>query len=283
VIPRCYISAPIEAPKALSLLVIVLILGLLAPLSAQRRDPDPHNVEAGANLFNSICASCHGGEGDQIAGVDLGHGKFRFASTDQEIINIIRNGIPGTGMPANKMSEASAGAVVTYLHQMATDNSANTVTKGNAEHGEALYQHSGCATCHRIRQVGSRLGPDLTNIGTLRRSAILERKLTDPSGEIMPQNRLVTVVTSDGRTIRGKLMNQDTFAVLLMDESESLRSFDRSKLKQVVIEDKMTSMPSYRGKLSEQDISDLVTYLKQQTGAPRNDLATKGAVGGIVK
>ena len=63
-------------------------------------------------------------------------------------------------------------------------------------------------------------------------------------------------------------MNQDTFTVLLMDPSETLRSFNRADLKQVTIEDKSTIMPSYQGKLSKQDLSDLVTYLKQQKGVP---------------
>lgn len=261
---RC-VFATTRDPR-LRLTIFVLLLGSLHPISAQRRDPDPHNVEAGGSLFNSICASCHGGEGDQIPNVDLGHGHFRRATTDQELIDIIRNGIPGTAMPANRMSEASAGAVSSYLHQMAADNAANTVGKGDAEHGAVLFQNLGCAGCHRIGQVGSRLGPDLTNIGNLRRSALLERKLLDPASEILPQNRFVTIVTGDGRTVTGRLMNQDTFAVLLMDQTETLRSFDRTKLKQVTIEDKTTTMPSYRGKLSEQDMSDLVTYLKQQTG-----------------
>ena len=32
-----------------------------------------------------------------VAGIDLGHGKFRRASTDDDIINTILNGVPGTG------------------------------------------------------------------------------------------------------------------------------------------------------------------------------------------
>ncbi len=203
-----------------------------------------------------------------MPGIDLAHGTFHFAKTDQDLIHIIRNGIPGTEMPANNMSEASAAAVVSYLHQMAADNADNTITNGNPDHGKALYQSLGCAKCHRMGEVGSRLGPDLTNIGNLRRSAVLERKLLDPAKDILPENRFVTVVTQSGRTITGRLMNQDTFTVLLMDPSETLLSFDRADLKQVTIEDKSTIMPSYQGKLSNQDVSDLVTYLKQQKGVP---------------
>jgi putative heme-binding domain-containing protein len=265
-----YLSTAKRRRIFLYILSAALTVWHIAPLSGQgrNRDPDPHDVAAGSELFNSICAICHGQEGNQVAGVDLGHGTFHFAKTDQDLIHIIRNGIPGSGMPANNMSEASAGAVVSYLHQMAADNADNTITNGNPDQGRVLYQSLGCAKCHRIGDVGSRLGPDLTDIGNLRRSVILEHKLLDPTKDIRPENRFVTVVTESGRTITGKLMNQDTFTVLLMDSSETLLSFGRADLKQVTIEDKSTIMPSYQGKLSNQDVSDLVTYLKQQKGVP---------------
>ena len=265
-----YLPSAKPNKRLLYILSAVLTLGPLARLTAQgtNANPDPHEVQAGSEIFNSLCAICHGQEGNQAPGVDLGHGKFHFAKTDQDLIHIIRNGIPGSDMPANNMSEASAAAVVSYLHQMAADNADNTIANGNPAHGKVLYQSLGCARCHRIGEVGSRLGPDLTDIGNLRRSAILERKLLEPAKDILPENRFVTVVTKSGRTITGKLMNQDTFTVLLMDTSENLRSFDRADLKQVTIEDKSTIMPSYRDKLSNQDLSDLVTYLKQQKGAP---------------
>jgi len=236
------------------------------PLSAQRRDPDPHDVEAGSVRYLSICASCHGQDGDQVSGVDLAHGTFRRATTDQGLIDIIRNGIPGTGMPANKMSESAAGAVVSYLHAMAADNTRNTSSKGDPVHGKALFEMRGCDGCHRIGQKGSRVGPDLTEIGKYRRSVELEREILNPGAQIAPQNRFVKVVTLDGSTVTGRLLNQDTFTVLLMDPTETLRSFDRVDLRQVTIEDTSSSMPSFRGKLNEQELADLVAYLNQQKG-----------------
>ncbi|MBV9507499.1 MAG: c-type cytochrome [Acidobacteriia bacterium] len=245
-----------------SLLAITVIL---PRLDAQRREPDPHDVEAGASRYNNICASCHGQDGDQVPGVDLGHNTFRRANSDQDLINIIRNGISGTGMPANKMSEDAAGAIVTYLHAMAKDASSNT-SKGNAAHGEELYARSGCSACHRIGGKGARFGPDLSDIGRYRRSVQLARSIFDPSADIAPENRLVTVVMRDGSQIEGRLLNQDTFTVLLMDRNENLRSFDRSTLSAVTIEDKKSIMPSYKGKLTDQEVADIVTYLAQQKG-----------------
>jgi mono/diheme cytochrome c family protein len=67
-------------------------------------------------------------------------------------------------------------------------------------------------------------------------------------------------VTKSGETITGRLLNQSSFSVQLLDSKEQLRSFDRSDLKEFSI--KTTSeMPSYRGALDTQEIADVVTYL----------------------
>src|SRR6266481_8997152 len=63
--------------------------------------------EDGKRLFVANCAPCHGPDGNAIAGVDFGHGKFRRASSDRDIIEIVKAGVPGTGMPefSNELSE----------------------------------------------------------------------------------------------------------------------------------------------------------------------------------
>jgi putative heme-binding domain-containing protein len=56
---------------------------------------------------------------------------------------------------------------------------------GNAARGQALFEGRGqCLTCHQVLGNGSRLGPDLTEIGRLRRVSELERALMDPASEV---------------------------------------------------------------------------------------------------
>jgi hypothetical protein len=74
----------------------------------------PGEIEQGEQLYQANCVTCHGLEGDEVRGVDLAHGQFRRASTDAELVKIIREGIPGTAMPANKLSEIQANNSVFY-------------------------------------------------------------------------------------------------------------------------------------------------------------------------
>jgi small nuclear ribonucleoprotein (snRNP)-like protein len=82
---------------------------------------------------------------------------------------------------------------------------------------------------------GSRLGPDLTEIGRLRRVAELERALLEPGGDVLPQNRTVRAVTRDGTTVTGRLLNHDTFTLLMLDSNERLRSFAKADLREFSI------------------------------------------------
>jgi hypothetical protein len=78
-------------------------------------------------------------------------------------------------------------------------------------------------------------------------------------------HRFVRVVTSSGIGIAGRLLNLDTFTVELMDPQENLRSFDKSELREFSFL-QHSPMPSFRGKLSGQDIADLVSYLATLKG-----------------
>jgi hypothetical protein len=74
-----------------------------------------------------------------------------------------------------------------------------------------------------VKGSGSRLGPDLSEIGRLRHSTDIEQSIVDPDSFILPSNRFVRLVTRDGATVSGRLLNQDAFTVQLLDSKEQLR------------------------------------------------------------
>src|SRR3954447_15355520 len=101
-------------------LMLALTLGIAwagASLSAQHETAA--DIEDGGRVFGNTCANCHGPDGDQVAGIDLGRGQFRRALSDQDLTQIIRNGIPGTPMPASNFSAEQAARVVAYLRSIA--------------------------------------------------------------------------------------------------------------------------------------------------------------------
>src|SRR3978361_875139 len=86
----------------------------------------PIDVEDGGRLYRANCSICHGAMGDGVAGIDLGHGKFRRAKSDDDIANIIRTGTPGTAMPPNNFSDFQSLTIVSYLRSIAAATATTT-------------------------------------------------------------------------------------------------------------------------------------------------------------
>ena len=248
------------------LLLFTVALSFCA-LLAQPQTSVLSEAEDGRQLFLANCAVCHGPDGDSVYGVDLGRGKFKTASSDDDLIQILSAGVPGTAMPAfsKEFSQIEMRAIVAYLHYMKSTSGA-TFAFGDATRGQVIFEGKGeCLNCHRVRDRGSRVGPNLTEIGAIRRTVELRRSLLDPDAEVLPSSRFIRIVTEGGATIIGRLLNQDTFTVQLIDSKERLQSFKKANLKEYGFVDK-SLMPSYRDKLNNQQLADVVSYLASLKG-----------------
>jgi putative heme-binding domain-containing protein len=223
------------------------------------------DIAYGAQLYAGQCSQCHGPNGDSIAGVDLRSGRFRNASTDQQLRNLITNGIAGTGMRGFKLDDGEMAGIVAYLRNMATfDN--RSVTLGDAARGRALFEgKGGCTACHRVDGRGSGMAPDLSNIGRLRTASALQTSVLDPNSAMIPINRPVRAVTKDGKVFNGRRLNEDTYTVQMMDDQGRLVSLAKADLKEftILLE---SPMPAYRRKLTPEEVADLVAYLLSLKG-----------------
>jgi len=233
-----------------------------APLhDAQYPDAD---IAYGATLYSSKCVNCHGTQGDGIGGVNLRSGKFRNAVIDRDLDRFIRSGSPA-GMPGFNLDAAEMAGIIAYLRNMNAFD-ASTVKRGDAGRGRTLVEGKGaCMQCHRIGASGSRVAPDLSEIGSARSAGSLQRSLLDPSSQMMPINRPVRVVTKDGTTINGRRLNEDTYSVQLIDDKERLHSILKSDVLQFTVSTD-SPMPSYKGRLADDEIADVVTFLLSLKG-----------------
>ncbi len=132
--------------------------------------------EKGKILYDQWCASCHGEKGDGRGPAadfvwpkprDFTKGTYKFKSTgsgeppvDSDIIRTIREGNPGTSMPAwKRFSDDEVKALVAYIKQFSSDTFSikGTLFKignppGSKEKmiakGKELYQSVKCWECH---------------------------------------------------------------------------------------------------------------------------------------
>ena len=236
----------------------------LAQAAAHPGEYAPADIAYGARIYDAQCTTCHGSDGEGVGGVNLRSGKFRNATTDQDLMRIVTTGIAGSAMPAFKFDAAEIAGVVAFLRNMNTFDR-GSVAPGDASRGRAIYAGKGdCARCHRVGATGSRVAPDLSDIGSIRSPASLVRSLTDPSSQMMPINRPVRLVTRDGAVVNGRRLNEDTYTVQIIDDQERLRSFVKSDLREFTVQT-VSPMPSLKS-LSDAEIADLVAYLLSLKG-----------------
>jgi putative heme-binding domain-containing protein len=251
-----------RAAGLLGAVVALLFVGAQAAAQTALHDGEyaPADIAYGAQLYDAQCTTCHGANGDGVGGVDLKSGKYRNAVTDQDLIRVITTGITGTGMQAFKLDSSEIAGIVAYLRNMnAFDR--GSVRAGDAERGRATIEMKGaCLRCHRVGPQGSRVAPDLSDIGAIRSAASLLRSLTDPASQMMPINRPIRAVTRDGRVVNGRRLNEDTYTVQLIDDQEKLVSLTKADLREFTV---LTAspMPSYKGRLTDDEIADVVAYL----------------------
>jgi len=175
---------------------------------------------------------------------------------------------------------------------------------GDAARGKAVFTSTkaNCQSCHRVQGTGSLFGPDLSAIGAPPRGGgggagrgaaapapaagaanaapalpaapaantandtmmrQLAQSILDPNALVTVQNRYVLLTMKDGKKISGKLLSVDTFAYQIFDSTEKLANVSKENVREAT----MTSpMPSYRDKLTTQELADVISYLMSLKG-----------------
>jgi putative heme-binding domain-containing protein len=223
--------------------------------------------------FQRVCSSCHsvsiatGQRMDQAqwTGVVNEMVSRGAQGTQQDLDNIIAYltanygpGKPAAVTPTPTPTPAPAPKALTPAMAPLSEPEIAKAT--------GLIKASGCLSCHRVGGVGSYVGPDLSDIGESRSAEDIQAALISPSKDVRPENRSVRLVTKDGKTVTGRILNQDGFSVQIIDSESQLRSFQKAGLREFTIVT-ANSMPSYASKMSAQDMTDVVHYLSSLRGS----------------
>jgi putative membrane-bound dehydrogenase-like protein len=132
------------------------------------------------------------------------------------------------------------------------------------KHGHEIFLQA-CATCHRIGNEGSEVGPDLVGqLGTAEESLL--KDLLMPNEKIRPGYETTVVQTRDGGAVAGLLKG---------DGATSLTLVQAGGVEQVLLRKDVTGvrrlaaslMPSYAEAFKPADLADLLAWLRSHLGA----------------
>jgi mono/diheme cytochrome c family protein len=162
-----------------AVLIAVLCAVPMGPARAQGPDLGTEaQRESGKALYQKYCSQCHGEKGDGEGSAaphlrprprNFTTGKFKVRTTPngalpthQDLVNIIRRGMPYTSMPAwPKLSDQEVSNLAYFLTTFSPDFSspenipkpvelpgAPNATRESVEIGKKLYEDTGCVRCH---------------------------------------------------------------------------------------------------------------------------------------
>ena len=252
--------------------VVALCFGVLLTAGAQTPAENPvgHGPEvvaAGRVAFNRTCTACHGvdgGEGERAPAL-VGDRRF-FRLSEGALYDTIENGIPGTGMIAvgKTMDDKDVWRIVVFIRAM-RGSASDTDVAGNVQHGKAVFTgKGGCIKCHTLQGKGGTIGPDLSNAGAEMTLKRLRDSLTTET-PITRGYKPVTVVLTNGQTLKGVAKNEDAFSLQLLDYEDHLHLIDKAEVRKEDEEGKSLMPHNYDKQLSKDEFQDLLAMLAKQT------------------
>jgi cytochrome c oxidase cbb3-type subunit III len=249
----------------------------VAPPHSPHPTPTPQSLAEGKTLFEGTCAGCHGIDGSGANGHDIRQ-VGKLLGPEGIYTMIATGGAIGSGMPNfSSLGDQKIWLLVNYVSTF--DETGGGAVTGDPAKGKQVYDGNGCSSCHMIDGKGGDSGPDLSQIGGSRSAGSLHDALLDPGANLpqsdaslqerspYPSYTMYRVVMKDGKVIEGMRVDEDSFTLQLRDAKGQIRSVEKLNAAKIEVEPGKSFMPSYKDKLTDAQLNDLVAYLASLGGA----------------
>lgn len=240
--------------------------------SARQSPADP-----GELVYQEFCSACHGpsGRGGEMGATLLSALAARRSPREQTLlvtVGVVDRGMPGFG---RGLSAPEIDAVVNYVRKLqgnairggalTSERVAASVAERSEsiQRGEALFGgKAACLDCHSVATFGGRVGPDLSRVaGRLDPSGIFE-SLAFPSNAIVEAFAARSVVTREGRIIRGRFRRETPDTIQLLDATGNLwTTYFKKDLESVGSKEESVMPANLLKRLMPDETKDLLAYL----------------------
>ena len=130
---------------------------------------------------------------------------------------------------------------------------------GRGANGRELFRKA-CATCHRLGEIGTHVGPNLAALTNKSPEALLIAIL-DPSRAVEAKYLGYTAITEDGRSHSGLLADESDTSITLLNAEGKRITLLRNELEALVSTSKSMMPEGLEKDLSPQDLADLIAFV----------------------
>src|SRR5262249_21735072 len=137
--------------------------------------------------------------------------------------------------------------------------------KGDAIRGKAVFKKT-CATCHRLENEGTEVGPDLLSALRSKTPEILLVDILDPSREVDPRYLDYLVTTTAGRVFTGMIVAETASSLTLRRAEKTEDVILRNQIDSIQATAKSLMPEGLESQLKRQDLADVIAYLQAVVG-----------------
>ena len=134
-------------------------------------------------------------------------------------------------------------------------------------HGRELFRTASCVSCHKMGDAGNAFGPELAKLEAKMTPLEITRHILEPSLKIEEKYRSTTLLTDDGRSITGLIVEETPTEVAIVENP--VAKADPVRIKKSNIDERSTSPVSIMpkgllDKLTRDEVLDLIAYVSSR-------------------
>ena len=146
------------------------------------------------------------------------------------------------------------------------------------DRGRAMFAAAKCFSCHRFNNEGGGLGPDLSGVAGRFSARDLLESIVVPSKTISDQYQAVTIATTDGRVVTGRIVNLNGDNLMIcpdMLDPSHMINVQRDEIEEMKPSPVSMMPEGLLDTLNRDEVLDLIAYLLSR--GDRNDPMFKDA------
>ena len=131
---------------------------------------------------------------------------------------------------------------------------------GDPSRGDVLFRKL-CITCHKLKDEGFELGPQLASI-TNKTKETLFASILDPNAAVDANYVNYSILTEDGRILTGKLETETGSSITLLSAAGNRETILRRDIERVQATGKSVMPEGLEQGLAPQDLADLIQFVR---------------------
>lgn len=139
--------------------------------------------------------------------------------------------------------------------------------KGDPAHGKQVFTKT-CGTCHRYRDVGQQVGPDLASVGDKSPPSLLTAIL-DPNQAVEARYVSYLATTKNGLTFTGILSSETGASITLIGTEGKPQTILRKDLEELTSTGKSLMPEGMEKELQPQDLADVIAFIRVDVPPPQ--------------